>query len=220
MTYQNAIGARQIRAARALLDWSQEDLAGTSGLSVNTIRKIEMGHISPRNLTTNVIRQAIENAGLEFIDPEGIRRRHDDITVYQGLAELNDFLEDIQQTVKNTADEIAVVVGANSNLFLSDNMNKHCDKFTQILNAYKGITIKCLLSDVSSIPLCMSGFESRSISKRYIDPVPFYIYGSNHAMVVPGDRSSFRIIVLRSLLAAKTARRQFFSMWDMATPMK
>jgi predicted transcriptional regulator len=61
------IRAGQIKAARAFLDWSQEDLAIVTGLSLTTIRNLEMGYISPRNATTHVVRQAIENAGLEFI---------------------------------------------------------------------------------------------------------------------------------------------------------
>jgi transcriptional regulator with XRE-family HTH domain len=52
---RSTINARQIKAARALLDWSQEDLANTSGLSIATIRKIESGHISPRGKTINSI---------------------------------------------------------------------------------------------------------------------------------------------------------------------
>jgi len=48
---RNNINARQIKAARALLDWSQENLASASGLSIATIRKIESGHISPRDKT-------------------------------------------------------------------------------------------------------------------------------------------------------------------------
>lgn len=62
------IHARQIKAARAILNWSQQDLAQSTGLSITTIRKLEMGFISPRNTTTNVIRQAIEGAGIEFLD--------------------------------------------------------------------------------------------------------------------------------------------------------
>lgn len=43
--------ARQIKAARALLDWSQEDLAIRAALSIATIRKIESGALSPRDKT-------------------------------------------------------------------------------------------------------------------------------------------------------------------------
>ena len=70
---QSSLKARQIKAARALLDWSQDDLASHSGLSVNTIRKMELGHISPRGKTSHAIRHAFEDNGLEFLEPDGGR---------------------------------------------------------------------------------------------------------------------------------------------------
>lgn len=48
-------------------------------LSVATIRNLEMGYISRRSLVA--IQQAVENAGLEFIEREGVRRRADEIKV-------------------------------------------------------------------------------------------------------------------------------------------
>ena len=76
-----SLTARQIKAARALLDWSQDDLAVASHLSVATIRKIESGHISPRGKTNDDIKRAFENAELEFIEPGGVRQRPDDIKI-------------------------------------------------------------------------------------------------------------------------------------------
>lgn len=59
----------QIRAARALLGWSQEDLAQASGVSVPTIKRIEPGH-GPLKATDDVqakIERAFVGAGIEFI---------------------------------------------------------------------------------------------------------------------------------------------------------
>ncbi|MFW7267579.1 helix-turn-helix domain-containing protein [Gluconacetobacter sp. Hr-1-5] len=66
----------QIRAARALLHLPQEELARRAHVSVVTIRRLE----SPRTFArvaspaTDTIRQALEEAGVEFI-PDGVRRR-------------------------------------------------------------------------------------------------------------------------------------------------
>lgn len=67
------IGARRIKAARALLNWSQDELAVAARLSIATIRKLEAGFVSPRGKTNDAVRGAFENAGLEFIEPEGVR---------------------------------------------------------------------------------------------------------------------------------------------------
>ena len=64
---------RQIKAARALLGWSQADLAEASGVSEPTVARLESaeGELGGRELTTGKIRAAIEAAGIEFIDENG-----------------------------------------------------------------------------------------------------------------------------------------------------
>ncbi|KQZ05883.1 hypothetical protein ASD21_18010 [Caulobacter sp. Root1455] len=62
--------AEQIKAARALVDWSQPQLAGASGLSMPTIRRME-GPLGPgRSTAANVdaVRKALEDAGVVFME--------------------------------------------------------------------------------------------------------------------------------------------------------
>jgi transcriptional regulator with XRE-family HTH domain len=61
----------QCRAARGLLDWSQQDLAGHAGIGIVTVRQVEAGSTSPRRATLIVLKQAFERAGVEFIDENG-----------------------------------------------------------------------------------------------------------------------------------------------------
>ena len=63
----------QIRAARALLRWSAEDLARETALSVATIRRAELADDETSMTTANgmAVRDALETAGVEFIDENG-----------------------------------------------------------------------------------------------------------------------------------------------------
>ena len=63
----------QIRAARALLRWSAEDLARETSLSVATIRRAELAEDETSMTTANgmAVRDALELAGVEFIDENG-----------------------------------------------------------------------------------------------------------------------------------------------------
>ena len=69
----------QIRAARALLNWSGADLADKVSLSRNTIAKIEQTDAIPsiRLQTMMDLKRAFEEAGVEFIgtpdDGPGVR---------------------------------------------------------------------------------------------------------------------------------------------------
>ena len=71
----------QMRAARALLRWSAEDLAQRSSVSLRTIRRAELAELHTTLTTANnlAIRRALESAGIEFIDENGggpgVRRR-------------------------------------------------------------------------------------------------------------------------------------------------
>ena len=72
----------QMRAARALLRWSAEDLARESTLGVTTIRRAELTEAQTSMTAANDLagRRALETAGVEFIDGNGggpgVRLRH------------------------------------------------------------------------------------------------------------------------------------------------
>jgi transcriptional regulator with XRE-family HTH domain len=65
----------QCRAARGLIDWNQDKLAAAAGVSVVTIRNFENDKTAPQRATIEVIRRALEQSGVKFIDGElpGVR---------------------------------------------------------------------------------------------------------------------------------------------------
>jgi hypothetical protein len=65
------ITAAQCRAARALLDWSQQQLADAARIGVVTVRQFEAAAAQPRNATIDVVRRALEAAGVIFVDENG-----------------------------------------------------------------------------------------------------------------------------------------------------
>jgi predicted transcriptional regulator len=67
------VSIRQIKAARALLAWSQDDLAGAAKVSIPTIKRLEAldGFVGGRIETAEKIVSALTSAGVEFIDENG-----------------------------------------------------------------------------------------------------------------------------------------------------
>jgi len=61
----------QCRAARGILRWNQEKLAEAAQVGVATIRLFENEQTEPRRATLSAIRQALENANIEFTSEEG-----------------------------------------------------------------------------------------------------------------------------------------------------
>ncbi len=66
------IEKRQIRAARALLGWSQAQLAEAAGVSIPTVKRAEgNAAIAASAQSLTAIRSALEAAGVEFIAENG-----------------------------------------------------------------------------------------------------------------------------------------------------
>ncbi len=67
------ITVAQLRAARALIGWSQTELAAHSGVAIATIRRMEGTRGLPKTTAENVwkAQRALEDAGVIFIDANG-----------------------------------------------------------------------------------------------------------------------------------------------------
>jgi transcriptional regulator with XRE-family HTH domain len=66
----------QCRAARGLLNWSEDRLASTAGVKVSLVRDFESEKAVPR-LTDRLLQRAFEAAGIEFSDhgAPGVRQQ-------------------------------------------------------------------------------------------------------------------------------------------------
>jgi transcriptional regulator with XRE-family HTH domain len=65
------LNAAQCRAARGLLNWSQDTLAEASKLGISTVGEFERERRTPCNHLLRDIRSALESAGIEFIAENG-----------------------------------------------------------------------------------------------------------------------------------------------------
>jgi transcriptional regulator with XRE-family HTH domain len=63
--------AAQLKAARQLLGWSQDDVASSGGLSTETVVYFEHGKRSPNLRDLVDIQKTLEAAGVEFIAENG-----------------------------------------------------------------------------------------------------------------------------------------------------
>ena len=70
---------REVRAARAMLGWTRQQLADRAVLSLNAVVRLEQGVVDTRTSTIMAVRRALEAAGIEFLSlsesNEGVRLR-------------------------------------------------------------------------------------------------------------------------------------------------
>jgi transcriptional regulator with XRE-family HTH domain len=209
--------ASQVRAARALLGWKQEDLAEASDLSLTAIRSFETGYV-PRNSTAQAVRHALENAGLEFTDGEGVRRRSDEIKIYKGANSCDQFFEDVVETLKKQSGDLLVLVKSQDMLLRTSGASRR-NNLERLESFGEMANIKCLLAETLSPALFRSLLPCRVVPAYAIGPVSGIIYGNKYAHILPEGRLGFMIVAFDIAKAALDYSAHFLSLWDNASLM-
>ena len=66
----DVVKACQIRAGRAMLSWSQQQLADKADLSRDTIKALETPGVRTYTATTEAVIRVLENEGLRFLEDD------------------------------------------------------------------------------------------------------------------------------------------------------
>lgn len=199
-----------------MLDWSREDLAVATGLSLSTIRSLEAGTISPRRATYQTILQAIEENGLEFTDREGVRARARDLLLFEGPDSADRFFEDILQTLRQRGGDVRTTCPTQAIFAQAIGAVDHTLERLEQLSA--AALVKCLLSDCHE-PLYAAGtIQFRAISKLQACPSSFFVYGDKLAFAMREGGTELRFIVIQSGSIARHWGDGFLDLWNSAVP--
>ncbi len=222
------INAEQIRAARALLDWSTAELAKQAGLTVNGINKIERGHVQAHRDTMERLEEVFEHAGIEFLDFNGVRFKPREIQTYRGVEGFKKFMDNVHDYVRESIEknkDYEPVCSSSINdkdyiRHLGDYFTFHIDR----MNALKGFRHRILLKErpasLQPAELRVGSYrEYRKRSPQDTANVPFYVYGDRLAILMLTGASP-EIIVISSTVVAQAYREIFNALWQMAEPFE
>jgi transcriptional regulator with XRE-family HTH domain len=215
----NDILAPQIKAARALLDWSQEDLAANCNLSITTIRTMELGFI-PKDITLQKVRKAIDNAGIEITE-DGVRRRPKDLKTFSGSDSCDQLFKSITEAASGYDGDILVVM-VSADVWLHPN-GPTGETNLQRLEKLRDITrIKCLLSDKIKLPTQPSAMQFQYLPDPSRSAVfsCTLIYGNKCALIQMISRTEFFIAELCVPVATLHHREKYLSLWEKASSLK
>ncbi len=206
------IEPRQIRAARALLNWSQDDLANASGIARSSIKNIENDITTARKDTIHDIQAALENSGIEFLANSGVRIKSETITILRDDNALRVFFDDIYNTIQNSITTDILISGVEEKAyddFDKDLVDGHLQRMEK-------------LGDVKQKVICKKGDTNftvpyakyKWIDKEMFEGVPFYVYGNKLAMIL--WQPKLQIIILEYPQLVEAYRKQFMVMWKHA----
>lgn len=177
----------QIRAARALLGWSQSDLAERAGLSQTGIARIENGTNHPNSQTLNKIEKAFEENDIEFLGAAGLRKKTDEVKTLRGTDGFKEFMYDLYNTAKISGGTICLHNARPSNWYKwlgEDWFHMHSDRM-------KGLGDKIdfrITAEEGSTALISSGFaEYRWFPKELFNQQSIYAYENKLAFLTFKD---------------------------------
>ena len=190
----------KIKAARAALGWTRDDLSSACGISTPAIIKIENGDTSPTMKTQRQIVQALENEGF-FFTANGIEYREDKV---RRLYDFLDVLEDAERCLKPD-DEILLHCASEKR-----NSEVVTEKFQSLLKS--GIKLRFTLEEGDD------AITTRPENYRWLDPDFFansqvsVIYADKCVEHVKEDDKDVFIMVKNEAMA-DSRRKQFEYYW-------
>lgn len=203
----------QIRAARALLDWSQADLADHAGLSQTGIARIENGTNRPNTSTLEKIGGAFDRNDIEFIGDTGVKKRTGEIKTLRGKTGFLTFLDEIYETTKIHGGVICLHNAKPDNWYKwtgEDVYKSHAERMRAIEKEYKFL----ITTSNKEINLISSSFaEYRHIPDEMFNDQSIYTYANKLAFIEFLDNDvTVRIIENDSF--AEGFKSLFLIMWE------
>ncbi len=206
------LAPEQIKAARALLGWSQADLAKKSGYSLPAINNIERGIASARTDTILDIQQTFEMNGVQFIDGPGVRVENVffRIKVLEGASALLQLLRNIVHVMDKEGGEL-LLCGVDENKLLQIGKSEVV-AFQQKITTNPNIHVKTLCYPKQDAGITFVGGEKRVANTKGMPLIPSIIYKDRLSYLF--FETPFRITIITHEQTAKTAEAQFDFIWN------
>jgi len=210
------IVGRQIRAARALLDMSQDELAIAAGLTPQAIRKIEGGDVQPREGTIADITRVFNDRGLEFTENSGVRLRPNNIEVFEGPERFDEFYDFIYEYLKANGGDVCI---ASSDARLYAKYRKkpeiHRERMRELVN--RGTVSFRILAEDGDMHLTAASYATYKWQpKEQFAPTSFYAFGECLALVSFVHNPAPYVVLIRSAPFSLAYRQAFNTIWEKA----
>ncbi len=206
------ISIEQIKAARALLDWTQDDLAQAAGLSKPSINTLERRIANPKVDTLNAIQKSLEKAGVEFTEGPGVKLQSSVLKtqIFEGDDALLRLCRDIFDTLFRTNGEL-LISGVAEQKYRDIGGKRILDEIDRrIKHNMKNRILSCEGDKNYILPRS----HYRWMQKEFFPTVPTYVYDNKYAIFLWGPPK--KVVLIENADIAESYRLQFEAHWKIA----
>lgn len=206
------IQPEQIRAARAMLDWSQQDLADAAGVSKDTVKNYELSHNKPNSKTLAAIEGALATAGIEFLSDGGVRPLRERIRTIQGVEGLRLLMDLLYKAAETNPTSPVIISNVQEDLFnkwLGDFTPYHRNRMMQL----EGIEPwKVILAKGKQVLEPVPYLSCRYIDQTYFGDVSLYCF-DKHIAILELSEHKCSVHVIENELLNRTFMKLLNLMW-------
>jgi transcriptional regulator with XRE-family HTH domain len=206
------ISIEQIKAARALLEWTQDNLAKASGLSLPAINNLERRIALPRVETLRAVQTAFEQAGIEFTEGPGVRLRGDSIKthVFEGKESIFRLWNDMLETLPKGGERL--LNGIDERMFDALAGKK---RFREMMKKFAGrnIVSRILVREGESY-FVEPRSHYRWVPEVHFSTIPHFVYANKYAILLA--KPVQRVLLIENAGIAESFRAQFNKVWAKA----
>lgn len=202
-----------MRAARQLVEWSADDLAEKVGVSKESILNIERGDKRARSSTMDKIVFVFEEAGIEFTDYEGVRRKPLDIEIFEGVERFDEFYDFLYQHLFLKGGDVCIYA-VDENLFAKyrGDPELHRRRMKELVDSGK-VTYR-ILAAKSSFKSAYAQFKC--LPQTLPSLSSFYVFGDCLAMISFSHEPAPYVVLHKSGPFAETYKQTFNLLWESA----
>jgi DNA-binding XRE family transcriptional regulator len=199
-----------VRAARAMIDWQQSDLAAEAGLSLTAVKNFEWGKRTHEK-TTRAISTAFENHGVEFPLSGGVRKADDTAVMVRitGPDFVQRMNEDMYAALRRPNSEVLTV---------STNEALWPEEPSVIYHAWRArlhINSRTLIPEGQRF-VKMAQQNYRVLPPEMIGKIAYILYADRLTFVL---WKKSQALIIRNPQIVETFRGQFAFLWRLGKPL-
>jgi len=219
------ISASQIRAARGLLHWTQDELADKAKVSRATVQAIEngdtkkTGKASVRTTKIRAIYKTLKDHGIEFLEGDGVRRQPEGLKDFTGYDSCDRFFEHVEAVIKEKGGDLICSINHQDMLTKTTGSTERTN-LERLEQLQKLTDVECIISDEIIPPFIEPSFQVRVLPEEpTIIPTSSFAYGDELVIAFHDNNMHLTFVVFQKISFRRHFQNYFLPRWQVAKPL-